>query len=60
MLTFDEIKEKIRERENPDSIIDMLDISIDELIDSGCLDEKIYLKFDELQDIYKDGGFIGK
>ena len=56
MLTFDELKERIREREDPDTIIDMLNITIDDIVDSGCLDEQIHAMIDKLQEVY--GGSV--
>lgn len=46
-LTFEELKEKLAEQLDPDDLLDLLDLSSEEIIE-GCdyklLDEKIRMK----------------
>jgi len=51
-LTFEEVKERIREREDPDTIMELLGITIDEICDSNVLDDPIISQWNRMQEIY--------
>jgi hypothetical protein len=57
-MTYDELKEVIKEREDVDTLVDFFQIDIDEFVESNLLDEKILEYWDILQDVYKDGGCL--
>ena len=57
-LTFDEIKEAIKDREDVDTMVDFFQIDIDDFVESNVIDEKILDYWDILQDIYEDGGSL--
>jgi len=54
-LTFEEVKERIREREDPDTIMELLGITIDEICDSNVLDDPILSQWNRMQEIYSEG-----
>jgi hypothetical protein len=58
MLTYDEIKEAMMDREDVDTLVDFFQIDIDSFVESNVLDEKILDYWDILQDIYADGGSL--
>jgi len=53
-LTFEEVKERIREREDPDTIMELLGITIDEICDSNVLDDPILSQWNRMQEIYSE------
>jgi hypothetical protein len=57
-LTYDELKEAMKEREDVDTLVDFFQIDIDEFVESNLLDEKICDYWDILQEIYANGGSL--
>lgn len=56
-LTVDEIADRMKERESPDDILDILDPSVDELVDA--LPHLIERDYDLLNERYSDEEYYG-
>ena len=52
--TLEELKELIKDREDPDFIIELLGATTEVLIESGCLDDLILKNFDSLTEYYME------